>query len=638
MLTVKKPTVRCSESRRPATVAPVLFVIIPLVLAANWAATDPGPRPTPPAPAAPGRAARPNRAAGAATQAAATPTPTPEAAKELPDQIKTSPVASSAGMVVSGSAEASRVGMEVLAEGGNAVDAAVAAAFALGVAEPTLCGLGGQTYMLIRLSGGRDIAIDGSVTVPLQASPGQMARLNEEKDRSGHELVATPGTLAALTVALHRYGTRSLADELAPAIDLARFGVAMGAEQRAIFARFWRRLWEWDYLPGLFYRDFIDVWEPEHLYCQPELANTMTRIAEHGAADFYRGRIADEIDADMRKNGGSLRKADLVSLWPIEKRPCRGSYRGYEVVSFPSPGGGAILLEALQIIESFPQELLRADSTDRLQLLIDAVRIAELDYRSSRLPTTLLDHTLTDKQHARDRASLIRFDRALRDNEIVSRVPPMWQERGTTHLSVADSAGNIVSLTQTLGGPFGAGVADPKIGFVYNNMLLNFQYQDPTSQGYLRPRERPLTTMVPTIVSHDGRPFLVTGSAGSGRIVSAVILAISNVIDRDLPLGKAMEVPRVLWEGGDKRQVYLEMVNPVTNAQADELERRGYSDMKRLYFPARLIDLVYYGSLNAIEVQPGNGTFVGVGDPHRCGFAVGVPPTGSDRTAAAVHP
>ena len=551
------------------------------------------------------------------------PPPAPPVQRALPDVLWTREVASQRGMVVSNTPEASAAGARMLEEGGNAIDAAVATAFALGVSEPGSSGLGGQTYMLVHLADGRDLAIDGSCRAPVGARPAEMQRLrNRFGSMFGYKSVATPGTLAALTLALDRYGTKTLAEVLEPAIEIAEFGSPWRPALRSFLDFYMYWLLEFPTLPSLFLKDGIEPWPSEHVYCNPDLACFMRRLAAFGAEDFYGGAIAAEIEADMIANGGWLRRADLAMMKAEVREPVRGRYRGLEVVSFPLPVRGAEVVEALGILDRFPPELLRTDSVDRLHLLIEASRLAHADSTPFRRPPRLPDELATDPDYVAGRAALIRLDHALSDRE-VSRDPlSTLALDGTTQVSTADREGNVVSLTQTLGNTFGAAVATEGFGFAYNNLVFGFEYQDARAWRYLRPFQAALTSMAPTILLKDGRPHLVLGSAGSERIPSIVVNVVSGVVDKGLPLCEAVTAARALWGGFLASSVYLELVDPITEERAGALVARGFPMQERRSYPAAAAQLTVYGGANAILIDAADGTMVGVGDPRRQGVAV----------------
>jgi gamma-glutamyltranspeptidase / glutathione hydrolase len=552
-----------------------------------------------------------------------TPGPTAAPQRALPQALWTREVTSHRGVVVTGSPEATWAGLQLLEAGGNAVDGAVAAAFALGVAEPGSSGLGGQTYMVVVLSDGRAMAIDGACRAPLHASHDELQRLHTENPKYfGYKLAATPGSLAALAYVLERYGTRTLPEVLAPAIAIAEYGSVWQPLLRAwLVEHYTEKVRASPCLCSLFLKDCLDPWEPGHHFCNPDLACFLRRLGEVGADDFYRGEIAGEIEEDMIRNGGWLRRSDLGLVRARERPPLRGSYRGLEVLSFPSPGGGATVVETLNILDRFPAGLLRADSLDRLHLLIEAERLALADsLPATRQPRTP-DELAVDSGHSARRAALIRFDRALSTHEVSPMPLSAVEDRGTTHISVADASGNAVSLTQTLGRTFGCGAATPGFGFAYNSFIEGFDFSDPGSLAYMKPGQTPKNSMSPTIVLRDGRPFLVLGSSGSERIPPHIVDTVVNVVDRGMPLCEATCAPRAIWGGHAEDCTYLEIVDPITTADADALRKRGFDNQDRLTYPAGPLDMADFGGVNVILVDPANGTLVGVGDPRRWGVA-----------------
>ncbi len=561
-----------------------------------------------------------------ARRAAAVPTPPPAGYVATPPQLQPTEVRSPNGMVVCGSPEAAKAGAAILAAGGNAVDAAIATAFALGSSEPVTSGIGGQVFILIYLKNGRTVAVDGSCVVPALANPAELQAIRNVGNVRGYKSVAVPGALAALAYTLERYGTKSLAEVLAPAIDIAEFGFHMNTTELANVETYHAKIQRGGYLADIFLKDFTGYWPPEHVFCQGDLAETLRRIARVGAGDFYRGRIADEIDADMVRNGGYVRKADLVQVRAVERPPLRGSYRGLDVITFPYPGGGGSLLEMLNILESFPPELLHGSSLDRLHLQLEAGRIAMCDLLTPTVPLELLDRELAQKGYGARRARLIRFDRALRDREISDADPMPYFVLGTTQVSVADREGNVVALTQTIGASLGAAVATPGLGFAYNSNLDAFEYTNPRSPFFLAPGRVPRTTLTPTIVLKNGKPFLALGSAGSERIVPSLAAVLSAIEDRGLGLRAAVAAPRIIWGfsgvTSTSERGYLELAGEITPERAAALAKRGFTRMYEQGFPARWIDLMAFGGTNALLIDPDTHTFVGVPDPRRQGVAV----------------
>ncbi|HNX49824.1 MAG TPA: gamma-glutamyltransferase [Thermoanaerobaculaceae bacterium] len=543
----------------------------------------------------------------------------------LPPELVASEERSSSGMVASADPQASRAGAVILERGGNAVDAAVATAFALGVVDPTCAGLGGQALALVHLADGREVAVDGSAPVPVNVVPRELLRLKDSERLFGYPVSATPSMLATMTHLLRRFGTVSLAQALQPAIELAERGHTLRPYVRADLEMEIAKVMEDDYLAGLFLRDRRGVWPDGCMLQQPVLAATMRRIAAGGEASFRQGRIAAEIEADMLAGGGYVRRGDLAAVKVVEREPVRGRYRAVEVVSFPDPGGGNVLVGALQILEAFPPDLLRQDSANRLHLLVEAVRIAMIDNALARHPQQ------PDPDYGRRRARLIRFDRALEDREILASRVRWVAAGGTTQISVMDRWGNAVAMTETLG--TSGFVASPTLGFQYNSLLDSFDLANPASPRYPAPMRVARTSMAPTLLLQAGAPLVVLGGAGSSRIPSSMLLVISNLVDRGLSLGQAISSPRVVVDPPKGTRVLLELAGAITSAQADSLQARGFANQFRLTFPPRQVDLCAFGGVNAVMVEPG-GMLVGVGDPRRQGGAAAPSPPAAVRASA----
>lgn len=548
---------------------------------------------------------------------------TEASAGALPEDLTSYPVRSFLGMVVSNSPDATRIGVEILEAGGNAVDAAVATAFALGVAEPGAAGLGGHAYLLVRLATGESFAIDGSSFTPRQAPLDQLQDLQLRQQVWGAPTIAVPTAPAALDLALKRFGTMPLQRILAPVIALAEHGVAMPPTQRAFLEHYLPSILESDFLAERYLRDGIELHEPERVFCQPELARTLRRVAEAGIEDFYRGEIAARIEADMIAFGSGVRREDLARVRPAVKPPVMGRFRDVEVLSFPFPGGGDAVVGALATIDRFPPELLLDDSPDAFHLLLEAVRLAQADaLLAGEGRRTLPFATGLAERSRGHRARQIRFDRCLTREEISDREEfDTWADSATTHLSVADRHGNMVTATVSLGRNFGSCVVSPDLGISWNSLLSGARRTDYGARGLPRPWQPIRTLMAPTLVVRDGRPLLVLGSQSSGRITGSLVEVIINVVDRGLTLEEAVARPRTIWNGLIDGKVYMEMAPPNSEALTQVLRERGFWDTYELHFPADPINLAAFGGVNAIMMDPVAGTLIGVGDPRRFGVA-----------------
>jgi gamma-glutamyltranspeptidase/glutathione hydrolase len=549
----------------------------------------------------------------------------------LPPQLRATTAYSDLGMVATGSTEATEAAVTILERGGSAVDAAVAAALVLGVSDSDASGIGGMTYMVIRLAGGHAVAIDGTAYAPGSLDL-EGLRAAKQADRDfGYEMVAVPTTLAVLDLALRTYGTISMAEALGPAIEVATHGYRLSPIQIA-----WTRAYHEDlvvasdYLRFLVMKDGETIGAPGDLFCNHDLAGTLREIARDGVDSFYRGSIAARIEADMVSNGGSLRRGDLAMLRVRRVSPMTTTYRGVEVLTVPPPGGGDSLVGTLDILETFPAAFLAEDSLARHHVFIETARIA-LAGRASAGAGLLMAGGLPATQGQRKAqaptlAQMIVPGTALPKTAISGPVDPDCLPEGesTTQVSIIDSAGNVVSLTQTLGQSYGAKVATPGLGFIYNNFLSSFKVDKPHCPGYLRPRGPCPNDMAPTILVYDSGRVSALGTPGSSRIPSILASVISNMLDGGMGLGAAIEAPRILWEGGKDTKIYAEIAGLLTDANVDAFNAMGYEQpAEALHFPADPVDLADFGGVNAVTFDPISAIYAGVVDPRRGGLALG---------------
>lgn len=541
----------------------------------------------------------------------------PEAKGPTVFELKADEKRSTRGMVVSSSREASEIGAAVLESGGNAIDAAFAAGIALGVAEPSESGLGGITYMLVRLADGRQIAIDGSGPVPMKVKPERIRELAKNNQPYGVELSTVPGTLAALDHARDRYGTRSLRELLAPAIELADRGYRITEFGQTALTSYYNDVMQSEHLKHIVLIGGSRIPTKRHVIKRPLLAATLRQISAGGAQEFYKGVIAKRISKDMKARGGFLRAADLALLRARELQPARGSYRGKEIVSFPSPGSGDGLIHALNIIERLPSETVTDLSANRVEMLAKTFEVVLDDHHHYFMQAheRALTPTYPSLPLASKRASAVLGGVEVRE---AGRTLAPWNvgdSAETTQISIIDRHGNVVSLTQTLGRLYGSKTACPGLGFPYNNLLEGAPSISPT---FINP-----TYMAPSIVVDDGKPYLVLGSAGSSRIPGILAGVISGVVDRGLGLREAIEEGRIVY-GVERPGLHLEIMPPNTMAQVEQLKQRGYEEIFLARLPTPMGRLSRFGAVNAIQFDAQTGTMIGVGDPRRHGSAVGV--------------
>lgn len=466
------------------------------------------------------------------------------------------------GMVVAQEQRSARIGIEILDRGGNAVDAAVAVGFALAVTYPRAGNIGGGGFMVIHLGKtGEDAAIDYRETAPAAATETMFLDANGEPDpkksRDSGLSVGVPGTVAGLALAHAKYGSGklSLAELIEPAIELARNGVEIVDDIADTLPLAQPRIARWHSSAPVFLNSDGTVLMPGQDLLQPDLAITLRAIASDGPKGFYEGPVAEKIVAAVRKAGGVMTTEDMKNYRAILREPVRGTYRGYDIVSMPPPSSGGVhLIEMLNILEGY--DLAKLPRGESLHVLAEVMKRAYADRAtfmgdpdSVRMPVA----GLISKKYAAALRTQI-GNRATPATEVRSGNPADFEGQNTTHFSVIDSAGNAVSNTYTLNFSYGLGLVAEGTGVLLNNELDDFTSKPGTANAYglvgynanlPGPGKRPLSSMTPTIVMKDGKPFLITGSPGGSRIISTVLQIIVNVIDFHLPVDQAVSAPRV---------------------------------------------------------------------------------------------
>lgn len=506
------------------------------------------------------------------------------------------------GMVVSGSALASQVGADVLAAGGNAVDAAVATAFALSVVEPTMSGLGGRTQMLIRTPAGDYFGIDGTTEVPASYPVGAMPA---DDDASGWGTVAIPGTVAALAAALEAHGTWPLARVMEPAIALADGFTLPGPEAERI-ADASSALRQSEGTRTTFLHADGSPYAGGEGFAQPALAAVLRAIAREGPSAFYTGDIARRMADDVTANGGWLRYEDLASYRAEPAVIPRGSYRGTDIVGTYLPASGATTIETLHILENF--DLSGIVGTPEWAALVAQALVLAFEDRAEAMEDPAVGaRELTSKARAKRLSERVRAPAGVGEET--------FESANTTHLSVVDGHGGVVALTQSVGPLMGAKVATPGLGFVYAATMGYL--------GDLKPGDRPMSSQSPLILERDGEPVLVLGGAGARRILSAIVAVLSRILDAHTPLADAMAAPRLHPTSG---RVDVEVRPGAAWSEAD------IADLRALGFEVRPRDEpTYFARINAIGRE--DGFWVGVSDPRWTGRAAAprVPGVGGRR-------
>ena len=468
------------------------------------------------------------------------------------------PVEATHGMVVTAQSLASAVGLDILKQGGNAVDAAVAVGYALAVVHPCCGNLGGGGFMLIHLAGGKDVVIDFRETAPLAATRDMYldAAGNPMPDASteGYKAVGVPGTVLGLDTALKRYGSMTRAQVMAPAIALAEQGFALTGPDIDILATGTKAFAGQANVASIFLKQGQPFAAGDRLV-QPELAETLKLIARDGPDAFYRGPIAEAIVAASQANGGILALEDFRRYEVIEREPVRCSYRGYDIVSAPPPSsGGTTICEILNIAAEFPLDAKGYHSATSTHNLVEAMRRAYID-RNNRLGdpafvSNPLAQLLSPDYAAKLRAT-IEADRATPSSSLKSGLDQEGNQ--TTHYSVIDAAGNAVGVTFTINSYFGAKVIAGKTGFFLNDEMDDFTAKPGSpnmfglvqgSANAIAPGKRPLSSMSPTLLTRDGHVFMLLGSPGGSRIITIILQVIVNVVDYGMDLQSAVNAPR----------------------------------------------------------------------------------------------
>jgi len=518
------------------------------------------------------------------------------------------------GMVVTAFPDATKAGVEMLNMGGNVVDAACAAALAIGVCEPQGSGIGGQSVALIHING-RTIAIDGSSKAPSLAHPYNFLKASERK--LDYKAITIPSTLAVMGYLNENYGKLSWETIVQPAINISSRGFRITELQSFLLKRELDNFLKVSSQSGAkyFLKNSKLPFEPGDVFKQPDLSNTLTEIAKQGYLSFYTGEIAALIDADMRQNDGLLRLDDLALIPEvIERKPIEGSYRGYSIKSLPPPGSGETLLLILAMMESLSPEMLQKDSPEKYWWMAEILHKAILNYRKNpRNPNTF--HQISgDKDFIKKQALQFISEIWSKENPLINGAGAKQGLGETTHLSAIDKGGNAVGITQSLNLVYGAKVATKDLGFLYNNYIEAFQFGNPEHYYNLRPGGIPWPCATPTIVFKNKLPWLVLGSPGSQRIFSSIAQFITLVIDRNMPIDKAIKHPRIHAEQNGELSMELERFEPDV---IKFLIKKGYKIKEREPYS------FYMGAVHAaLKCQDSKG-FQGAADIRRDGVAMG---------------
>jgi gamma-glutamyltranspeptidase/glutathione hydrolase len=532
------------------------------------------------------------------------------------------------GMVVTASKIASQTGVDILKKGGNAVDASVATAFALAVTHPTAGNIGGGGFMVFMNSEGKTTTIDFREKAPFAATEtmylDENGNIKDDSNHTGLLAVGVPGTVAGLYLAHQKYGKLPWKDLVQPAINLAENGFEFNWTLYREALYFMSKADEFPFMTTYFNNEKGEISQPGNIWKQPALANTLKHIRDKGRDGFYKGEVAHIIADYMKANGGIITTEDLKKYDAIEREPMVGTYKGYNIYSMPPPSsGGVALIEMMNLMELVDWETIEFNSTEYAHVLTEAMRRAFAD-RAEFLgdPDFNIDmplDQLTSKEFAKTRFDNINMERASVSDS--TKFGQIYDGKNTTHLSVIDKDGNAVSLTYTLEKWYGVKMGSKELGFIFNNEMGDFNpipgFTDSgwligTKPNLIAPEKRMLSSMTPTIVAKDGKPYLLIGSPGGRTIINTVFQTTLNVLEFNMPINEAIEVMKIHHQWSPDMLIYEKnLMSPDTRKG---LEAMGHS----------LRATGYLGALMGITLNPENNMITGAADSSRPeGGAVG---------------
>ncbi|MGA8609592.1 MAG: gamma-glutamyltransferase [Candidatus Sulfotelmatobacter sp.] len=558
----------------------------------------------------------------------------------------TQPLHAQHGIVVSVHELASRAGVEIMQAGGNAVDAAVATGFALAVVHPAAGNIGGGGFMLVRMADGKTHFLDYREKAPAAAKADMyldaQGNVIENASAIGYKAIGVPGSVAGMVYAEQEFGKLTLKQVMAPAIRLAREGYPLSwGEARDLHDKYLTQFAE---SRRIFQRDG-NYYQPGEIFRQPDLARTLERIAAK-PDDFYHGRLAGELAAVMQKGGSLITADDLAHYEVKEREPIRGTYRGYEVISAPPPSsGGTVLIESLNILEGYDLGKLESRSAQSIHFTTEAFRRAFFDRAEflgdpdfAKIPVAqLIDKKYgaawrdsIDDAHATASKDLKRPSIFSELEQYAAAHPQalgIHESPHTTHYSVVDAAGNAVAVTTTINDWFGSRVTADGLGFLMNDEMDDFSSKPgvPNSDGLIQgaanavgPGKRPLSSMTPTIVVHDGKTFLVLGSPGSSKIITTVANVLMGVVDYGMNIQEAVDAPRFHNQWLPDVLNVEQWFSPDT---VSVLQKMGYNVEFGLYDGGDVSP--YWSDAECIAIDPKTGERLGASDYRHNGKAVG---------------
>ncbi|MBP9792671.1 MAG: gamma-glutamyltransferase [Flavobacterium sp.] len=465
------------------------------------------------------------------------------------------------GMVVSSNTVASQVGVTILKKGGNAIDASIATAFALAVTHPEAGNIGGGGFLVFRKASGEATTIDFREKAPLAATPNMFldsnGKLIENSNHDSAKAIGVPGTVAGLYLAHQKYGKLPWRELVQPAVDLAQKGFTMpwGLYLQAL--SYTDTYKSNEFLATYFKSDTHKITQPGEIWKQPALAQTLKLIRDKGQDGFYKGEVATEIENFMKKNGGIITKKDLEKYTAVERKPIKGTFKGYDIYTMPPPSsGGTALIEMMNMMEQANFDSIPFNSTQYVHLITEVMRRAFAD-RAAHLGDPDFNPNLPIEKLTSKAFAAMRFKNIDKNKASLSdpgKFGQPYDGNNTTHFSVVDKDGNAVSMTYTLEDSYGSKMGSDKLGFIFNNEMGDFNPvpgvtttngQIGSAANIIAPEKRMLSSMSPTIVAKDGKPYLIIGSPGGRTIINTVFQTVLNVLAYDMRLDHAIEAMKI---------------------------------------------------------------------------------------------
>ncbi|MBI3247986.1 MAG: gamma-glutamyltransferase [Deltaproteobacteria bacterium] len=555
----------------------------------------------------------------------------PARAAEVQDLAKYGPFVATGkqGMVVTAGDQASAAGIEMLKKGGNAVDAAVAASFAVSVLRPQSTGIGGGGFFLLYLANKQEtVAVDFRERAPLAATHDMFIRDGKavpELSRTGPLAVAVPGLVAGLTEIQKKYGTLPLKEVMAPAIQLADDGFPIYPQLAGAITYRAKLLGDSPATKAIYFREDQPLHEGESLV-QKDLAQTLREIAQSGKDAFYTGRVADALVTEMKARGGLMTQADLDAYKVLYRTPLVSDFQGVQIHSMPPPSSGGVLIsQMLNVLSGFPLAEFGFSTPKTIHVMTETLRLAFRDRARylgdpdfGQVPTAMLAST----DYAGKLRATIDLAKVTPSESLPAVQPGKIESTSTTHISIVDKHGNAVATTQTVNLYFGSGVLVPGTGIMLNDEMDDFSAQlhrpnafgliGETDANAIAPRKTPLSSMSPTIVTRDGKAMLVTGSPGGSRIISATLQVLLNVIAHRMSLPEALFAPRI------HHQWFPDEL--LVEAKKDSKPEGLVAALQQLGHKVTLVEdtgdgRTPFGNVQAVHVDISSGVITGVSDP-----------------------